>query len=149
MCMESKDYKKALYYYRISKQHQYIDTVFYEIIWHVAMTGDWFDISTLESEKYDGIYYTIYQHLHHLHNHIEKSELKEAAEEFRALVDSDTVPNHIKAVVIWEGLALIRGMVQCLFLRFPVLTNTPSNRLEHLSAYHCRYFMYQITMAKA
>ncbi|CAO3629461.1 unnamed protein product [Mucor fragilis] len=110
MCMESKDYKKALYYYRISKQHQYIDTVFYEIIWHVAMTGDWFDISTLESEKYDGIYYTIYQHLHHLHNHIEKSELKEAAEEFRALVDSDTVPNHIKAVVIWEGLALIRDL---------------------------------------
>ncbi|GAN01077.1 hypothetical protein MAM1_0004d00508 [Mucor ambiguus] len=110
MCMESKDYKKALYYYRTSKQHQYIDTVFYEIIWHLAMTGRWFDISSLGSEQFDGIYYTIYQHLYNLHNHIERSELKEAAKEFRALVDSDSVPNHIMAIVIWEGLALVRDL---------------------------------------
>ncbi|KAK4516461.1 uncharacterized protein ATC70_011433 [Mucor velutinosus] len=110
MCMEAKDYKKALYYYRTSKQHQYIDTVFYEMIWHLAMTGEWSDISSLSPERYDGIYYTIYKHLHNLHNHIERSELKEAAHEFRALVESDSVPNHIMAIVIWEGLALVRDL---------------------------------------
>ncbi|KAL9540536.1 hypothetical protein MBANPS3_009627 [Mucor bainieri] len=110
MCMESADYKKALYYYDTSKQHQYIDTVFYEVIWHVAKTGDWFDVSSLDSEQHDGIYYTIYQHLYNLHNYIEGSELKEAAGEFRALVDSDSVPNYIMAMVIWEGLALIEDL---------------------------------------
>ncbi|KAL7333353.1 hypothetical protein PS15p_202261 [Mucor circinelloides] len=110
LCMESNDYSKALYYFKQSKQHQYIDTVFYKIIWHVALTGNWFDISSLNSEEYNGIYYTIYQHLHNLHNSIDKSDFKEAANEFRALVHNDSVPIYIMAIVISEGLAFVRDL---------------------------------------
>ncbi|KAI8639265.1 nucleoporin Nup85-like protein [Parasitella parasitica] len=55
MCMESNDYKRALFYYEKSKQDQCIDGVFYEMIWYLAKTGNWFDLSSLGPTQYDGI----------------------------------------------------------------------------------------------
>lgn len=121
MCMETNDFKNALYYYEKSKQDQCIDVVFSEIIWHLAMTGNWIDLASLGSTNYDGIYYTIYKHLQKFHHHIKSKELEDATDEFRELINIDSIPDDIIPVVIWEGLVLIKDPDMSFLKRSDVL----------------------------
>ena len=116
--METNDFKNALYYYEKSKQDQCIDVVFSEIIWHLAMTGNWIDLASLGSTNYDGIYYTIYKHLQKFHHHIKSKELEDATDEFRELINIDSIPDDIIPVVIWEGLILIKGNFDIKFYKY-------------------------------
>lgn len=124
MCMETSDFKNALYYYEKSKQGQCIDTVFSEIIWHFAMTGNWIDLASLGPTNYDGTFYTIYKHLQNLHHHIKNKDLEGATDEFRVLINIDSMPDDIIPIVIWEGLVLVKGNLILYF------TSTPFNEFK-------------------
>ncbi|CEP08426.1 hypothetical protein [Parasitella parasitica] len=121
MCMESNDYTRALLYYKKAKQDQSVDDVFYEMIWQLAKTGKWFDLSALGTAKYDGVYYTIYRHLSNFYGYMTRSELEDATNEFRALINSDSVPYQMMPIVIWEGLGLIKDSDKALLTRSDIL----------------------------
>ncbi|OBZ91637.1 Nuclear pore complex protein Nup85 [Choanephora cucurbitarum] len=103
LCLAQKNYAKSLNYYRLANQVGSIDQLFYDVIRHFAMTGQWIDLTY----EQDGLYYTIYRSMLQIAASHEALDFSSAAHLFKQLIKQANIPSTLLPIIVWDNLTLV------------------------------------------